>query len=141
MRTATPTSDLGQLRRLPRQAMHRTGASPRTIKTAPFLDPTDALLAARSFLCQFFPAGVATSFIGLHLFAYALLTCASRIRRKALKYTAVYGLRESSLLQSVLCGVHTAPCWSSCTPLVCASTVGFLFEVLTFSNGHVIWEK
>ena len=33
VRIATPTPDLGQLRRLPRQAVHRVGTSPRTIKT------------------------------------------------------------------------------------------------------------
>ena len=38
-----------------------------------FFGPTDALLAACSFLCQFFRAGVVTSF-RFHLLPYALLT-------------------------------------------------------------------
>ena len=40
-----------------------------------FFGPTDALLAACSFFCQFFRAGVVTSFKS-NLFTYALLTTA-----------------------------------------------------------------
>ena len=37
VRIATPTPDLGQLRRPPRQAMHRAGTSPRTKKSTLFV--------------------------------------------------------------------------------------------------------
>ena len=105
-----------------------------------FFGPADALLAPWSFLCQFFRACVVSSF-SLHLFTYALLTTAlwvSRIRRKALKYT-VYRLQESSLLSSVLFSVHTALCWSLCTPLVCAVVGCSFFFVLTFLFPTATW--
>ena len=47
VRTATPTPDLDQLRRLPRQAMYLAGASPRTIKN----DLSSLLCLVRRMLC------------------------------------------------------------------------------------------
>ena len=110
-----------------------------------FFGPADALLAACSFLCQFFRAGVVTSF-RLHIFKCALLTTAlwvSRIRRKALKHTAVYRLRESSLPlkcavrcthRPVLVVLHAA-----C--LCCWLFVFCRLDSSPFPNGHVILEK
>ena len=102
MLTATPTPDLGRLRRLPRQAMDRAGASPRTIKNAVlFLFWSDRVSACSLlFFVSVFPSR-RRCFVRSHFFTYALLTTAllvSRIRRKALKY-----IQDAGMLQSVLC--------------------------------------
>ena len=77
VRIATPTPDLGQLRRLPRQAMHRAGTSPRTIKNALFFFWSDALLAMCSFLCQFIRDAVASlrSYFFTCLANHSAVTC------------------------------------------------------------------
>ena len=125
--------------------MHRVGASPRTIKTAlSLLSLVQPMLCCQLALCCVsFAEHASLPCLGYIFFAYVLLTTAlsvSRIRRKALKYT-VYRLRESSLLQSVLSGVHTALCGSLCTPLVLLLLVLFCCLDFSFCNGHVILEK
>ena len=93
VRTATPTPDLPQLRKLPRQARHRAGVSPPTIETALFLfGPVDALHAVCSFVFVFFRAGFVAWFrlpwyMFLQHICYAnhIGVNIDRIRREALK--------------------------------------------------------
>ena len=110
VRTATPTPDLGHLRRLPRQAMHRAGASPRTIKKR-FFFCSDlvrriyALVAVCSLLCQYCRAGVVASF-RLHFFIYMCLTtalCVSRIRRKTLECIQAEGILAVTKCAGAVC--------------------------------------
>ena len=109
--------------RVARHAMHRVGASPRTIQTALSLFLLRRMLCwqlalfasvfpnrRRYFVCYRF-----------HLFTYALLTTAlwvSRIRRKALKYTAGTGWGNPRC--------HCA----GCTPLCAGRCARRLFVLL-----------
>ena len=103
---------LDQLRRLPRQAMRRAPPLLRQSKLQSFL----FFFARRMliwqlalFFRQFCQAGVVASFDVPSFLHVPLLTTAllfRRIRRKAQKITAVYGLGESSLLQE--CAVRGA---------------------------------
>ena len=129
VRTSTPTPDLGQLRRLPRQVVPRTGACPRTIR--------NTLLWSDGWMLflQFAPFCVSFS-EQFHNRVHFLLTRTSMPRQFYILYALlatsqccdqaasdgrrghIYRLRDSSLLQSVLCGVHAALCWSLCALLV-----------------------
>ena len=89
-------------------------AAPLLERSAFFFGPT-LLFLARQMLCwqlalflSVFPSRRLR--LKFHLFTYSLLTtglCISRIRRKALNYTAVYRLGESSLpLKCAVRGAH-----------------------------------
>ena len=138
---------LGQLRRLPRQAMHRAGVSPRTIPTALFFfGPTDAPLAAFPFLCQFFRAGVATSFrfhIILHCICLANHSAVSQPHpTEGDKICCCIQAEGILAATEVCCAVCIPPCAGRCARrLFVLSRFFFCLHLSSFSSGRVILEK
>ena len=86
VQTATSTPDLRQLRRLPRQARHRAGASSPTIKTALSFFIRRMLCMQFVHFCLFFSESGSLFGLGYHGTCYANNSAVNidRIRREAL---------------------------------------------------------
>ena len=136
VRTATPTPDLGQLRRLPRQVMHRADVFPRTIENTPFWSDGCMLFLQFAPFCVSFSEqlhhGTFGSYICLAHFTYICLANHSAVSKphptEGAEICTRCGIfRCYKARRSVLVVVHAA-CAVCCSFVV----LTFLFPTATF---------